>query len=216
MSRPARAGSEVSVDKADSASCRIETVYGVSQLTVFSFGPNEQDNILCLSVPTEESRPLVRIQSACYTGEIFRSLDCDCHEQLDESMRRIHAGGGYFIYMLADGRGAGLLTKVRGLALGDNEGLDTYDAYVRLGVEPDPRKYARVLSVLQHIGLSKIELLTNNPRKIEALRDSGISVDRAPLQIDPTPASAQYLEAKRTKFGHLLDSSLIRGDIEGK
>ena len=147
----------------------------------------------------------MRVQSACYTSEIFRSTDCDCHQQLHASLEEIHKKGGLVIYMLADGRGAGLLTKVRGLALGETEGLDTFDAYVRLGAPVDPRDYGRVVEVLKALKINSIQLLTNNPRKIDAILEAGIIVERVSLEIAPTEASRPYLDTKRLKFGHLLD-----------
>jgi GTP cyclohydrolase II len=185
----------------------IETIYGSSTLHCYSFGPHEEDNVLvvdCLDRGSPD-RPLIRIQSACYTGEIFRSTDCDCHEQLDVSLTRIHDEGGALIYMICDGRGAGLLTKVRGLALGRSEGLDTHDAYAALGVEVDPRDYTRVNTVASALGLQKVRLLTNNARKVEGLQKAGVDVVREPLEIPPTAASLPYLRTKATKMDHLLN-----------
>jgi GTP cyclohydrolase II len=180
--------------------------YGVGTFHCFSWGPHEEDNILALVVDSSDAPArLVRVQSACYTAEIFRSTDCDCHEQLDTSLRRIHAEGGAVVYMLCDGRGAGLLTKVRGLALTASEGMDTADAYHHLGVELDPRDYRRVAVVLQGLGLMDIQLLTNNPRKVEGLLREGIQVTREPLLIPPTADSRPYLAAKQRKLGHMLD-----------
>lgn len=180
------------------------TSYGDSVLHVFAFGAHEEDNILCITAGDFTTSRLVRVQSACYTAEIFRAVDCDCHEQLHVSLGRIHQEGGALVYMIADGRGAGLVTKVRGLALGASEGLDTYDAYRRLGVEPDPRTYSRVAEVLRHVGISDVRLLTNNPRKLEGLADEGIHVIREPLEVEPTEDSLSYLATKKSKFGHLL------------
>lgn len=109
------------------------------------------------------------------------------------------------IYMIADGRGAGLLTKVRGLALGQTDGLDTFDAYEALGVSPDPRSYENVAYVLKDLGLSNVLLLTNNPRKVEGLRAGGLDVEREALEIQATADSSAYLRSKRDRFGHLLD-----------
>ncbi|WP_353222488.1 hypothetical protein [Salinisphaera sp. C84B14] len=148
--------------------------------------------------------PLIRVQSACYTAEIFRSLDCDCHAQLAKSQRLIGDRGGYLIYMLCDGRGAGLLNKLRGMALGEKEGLDTSDAYRKLGLPQDPRSYERVSEVIKFFGFLNIKLLTNNPRKIEGLRGAGIEVEREPLEIDSTDESRSYLHTKAHKMGHLL------------
>jgi GTP cyclohydrolase II len=116
-----------------------------------------------------------------------------------------HAEGGLVIYMLCDGRGAGLLTKVRGLALGDAEGLNTHDAYVALGVETDPREYERVTVVLSALGVRSIRLLTNNPRKVSGLRSRGLPVERIPLEFEPTEDSRRYLETKKNLMGHLLE-----------
>lgn len=192
------------------ASCEFKSHYGSGTLHIYSFGEHEEDNVLCIEVPppTDGARanvPLVRVQSACYTAEIFRSTDCDCHEQLDESLKRVHDEGGFVVYMICDGRGAGLLAKVRGLALGDKHNLDTWDAYKALGVEPDPRNYARTASVLGDLGLQSIRLLTNNPRKISGLKEAGIDIDRVSLKIDATPDSLPYLVTKQRKFGHLYD-----------
>ncbi|MGW9159150.1 GTP cyclohydrolase II [Microbacterium sp. NPDC055665] len=192
------------------ASCAFKSHYGDARLHVYSFGEHEEDNLLCFEVPSGGAAdPLVRVQSACYTAEIFRSTDCDCHEQLHESLERIFADGGLLIYMICDGRGAGLLTKIRGLALGDTEQLDTHDAYERLGVETDPREYARVAQVLLDRGVKGLRLLTNNPRKIDGLIAKGLKVERVPLQIPPTPDSLPYLSTKRAKMGHLLDQLAV-------
>ncbi|GAB4116459.1 MAG: hypothetical protein Tsb0027_08000 [Wenzhouxiangellaceae bacterium] len=106
--------------------------------------------------------------------------------------------------MLCDGRGAGLLNKLRGMALGDKEGLDTSEAYKKLGLPQDPRGYLRVSEVVKYFGLKQIQLLTNNPRKIEGMTSTGIAVERVPLEIDSTNESRPYLEAKAKKMGHLL------------
>jgi GTP cyclohydrolase II len=114
----------------------LKTTFGNFEFCCFSWGKHEEDNIVCQhKLPYSGVAPLVRVQSACYTAEIFRSLDCDCHAQLKWSLERIQAEGGVLIYMLCDGRGAGLLNKVKGLALGHSEGLDTSDAYRALGLE---------------------------------------------------------------------------------
>lgn len=148
--------------------------------------------------------PLVRVQSACYTAEIFRSLDCDCHAQLSESQKRIAVEGGYLIYMLCDGRGAGLLNKVKGMQLGLTHGLDTSDAYRHLGVDQDPREYVRAVQILEKFSVTEIRLLTNNPRKVAGINSKQISVNREPLEIKSTPHSAPYLETKAHKMGHML------------
>lgn len=108
------------------------------------------------------------------------------------------------VYMICDGRGAGLLTKIRGLALGDRLGLDTHDAYLQLGVPVDPRDYHRVALVLKELGVQRVQLLTNNPRKVDGLAAEGLDVDRVPLEIPPTEDSRPYLHTKQQKMGHLF------------
>jgi GTP cyclohydrolase II len=177
----------------------IKTCYGDFHLYVFSWSVNEQDNVLAL-VRAVTGVPLVRIQSACYTGEIFGSLDCDCHWQLETSLQAIQNSGGVFIYMLRDGRGAGLLTKVRGMALSHARGLDTADAYRELGVQADPRHYEQAAFVLKHLSVNGLRLMTNNPRKVAALEREGFAVERVPLESEPTDFNRDYLRAKVKKL----------------
>lgn len=106
--------------------------------------------------------------------------------------------------MLCDGRGAGLFTKTLGLELGRSDGLDTSEAYARLGVSQDPREYSRVAYILKQLGFPSVRLLTNNPRKVQGLIDHGISVERFALEIPATPESEPYLRTKAKKMGHML------------
>ncbi|MCC8978675.1 GTP cyclohydrolase II [Bradyrhizobium acaciae] len=182
----------------------LRTRYGDFILYVFSWSDNEQDNVLALLSDKQVECPLVRVQSACYTGEIFESVDCDCHWQLETSLRRIQSEGGVFVYMLQDGRGAGLLAKVRGMALSATEGIDTADAYKRLGVPPDPRAYEQAAFILKHLGCSSVRLLTNNPRKIAGLANQGIAVERVRLESEPTEQNRGYLKSKALKLGHMM------------
>ncbi|MET3649843.1 GTP cyclohydrolase II [Phyllobacterium ifriqiyense] len=186
------------------ANSPLRTIHGVFELYVFSWSPNEQDNVLALVSDFSGRTPLVRIQSACYTGEIFESLDCDCHWQLETSLCKIQEQGGVFIYMLCDGRGAGLLTKIRGMSLTAHEGLDTAEAYKKLGSQLDPREYDRAAFVLKHFDVKNVELLTNNPRKIKGLEDQGIAVHRVRLESLPTEENRAYLMSKATKLGHRM------------
>jgi GTP cyclohydrolase II len=186
------------------ARTELTTHFGPFDFHCFSWGAHEEDNILCLVKSPLPDEPLVRVQSACYTAEIFRSLDCDCHEQLETSLRLIQLAGGIFVYMICDGRGAGLLNKVKGLELGRTEGLDTSEAYRRLNLHQDPREYSRVAKVLQHFGVTSLRLLTNNPRKILGLTEFGFDVKREPIEIPATDSSRPYLLTKRDKMGHLF------------
>ena len=191
-------------DNFELSSTRIHTHYGEFDLYCFTYGNHEEDNLLCLTNGKPGDCPIVRVQSACYTAEIFRSTDCDCHEQLTRSLEIISEKSGLLIYMLCDGRGAGLQTKIQGLKLGRTEGLDTAEAYDALGVERDPREYSRVSNVLDYFGIDTIRLLTNNPRKVEGLEKEGIEVNRIPLEIPATEKSMHYLETKASKMGHML------------
>jgi GTP cyclohydrolase II len=182
----------------------IQTKFGDFLFYCFSWGAHEEDNILVLFNEKYEELPLLRIQSACYTAEIFRSLDCDCHAQLSKSQQLIASEGGLLIYMLCDGRGAGLLNKIKGMELGRTHDLDTSDAYRHLGLEQDPREYQRASDILSYLNISSVKLLTNNPRKIEGLRTTGVTVQRKSLEVESTVNSESYLKTKATKMGHML------------
>lgn len=191
------------------ASTQLDTKHGKFGFHCFAWSEHEEDNVLCLTKVSISAEPvLCRVQSACYTAEIFQSLDCDCHEQLHTSLGRIQTEGGALIYLLCDGRGAGLFTKTLGLELGRTEGLDTSEAYSRLGVPQDPRDYARAAHVLSYLGIKHVRLLTNNPRKLLGLATHGIQVDHVSLEIAATPSSAPYLATKAKKMGHLLSQFL--------
>lgn len=182
----------------------LNTKFGTFDFYCFSWGKHEEDNILVLENKNESNIPLVRVQSACYTAEIFRSLDCDCHAQLSKSQQLISNEGGLLIYMLVDGRGAGLLNKIKGMELGFTHNLDTSDAYKFLGIEQDPREYERVHEVLSYFKIKEIRLLTNNPRKVSKIESIGITVTRAPLEIESTCESKPYLKTKALKMRHML------------
>ena len=116
----------------------------------------------------------------------------------------IASEGGLLIYMLCDGRGAGLLNKIKGMELGRTHDLDTSDAYRHLGLEQDPREYQRASEILSYLNISNVKLLTNNPRKIQGLRSTGVIVQRKSLEVASTANSEPYLKAKATKMGHML------------
>jgi GTP cyclohydrolase II len=186
------------------ASSPLRTKYGDFTIYVFSWSENEQDNVLAMVPATSCEVPLVRVQSACYTGEIFESVDCDCHWQLETSLTAIQEQGGAFIYMLRDGRGAGLLAKIRGMRLSHDLNIDTADAYAKLGVPLDPRIYEQAGYVLKHLGFASLRLLTNNPRKIKALHDLGFVVERVRLESQPSKENRSYLRSKALKLGHMM------------
>jgi GTP cyclohydrolase II len=149
----------------------------------------------------------VRLHSACLTGDLLGSLRCDCGEQLTTAVRRIAAlGGGILLYLDQEGRSIGLANKLRAYSLQDT-GVDTFDADRHLGFSSDERSYDVAAAMLQRLGVRRVRLLTNNPRKIEALREHGIDVvGRLPLIAQPNAHNEGYLRAKRERAGHLGDA----------
>ncbi len=152
-----------------------------------------------------EQDVLVRMHSECLTGDVFHSLRCDCGEQLDSAMRAIdREGRGAIVYLRQEGRGIGLVHKLRAYALQD-EGMDTVQANEALGFRPDLRDYGIGAQILLDLGLSSIRILTNNPKKIVGMDGYGLSVTgQVPLRVEPNPHNEAYLATKRDKLGHLL------------
>jgi 3,4-dihydroxy 2-butanone 4-phosphate synthase / GTP cyclohydrolase II len=151
---------------------------------------------------------LVRVHSECVTGEVFGSLRCDCGPQLQEAMRQIAAAGrGALVYLAQEGRGIGLLNKVRAYALQDTEGLDTVDANLALGFPADQRDFGIGAQILADLGLSSIRLLTNNPRKLVGLEGYGLQVSgQVPIEVATHPESEPYMLSKALRLGHRLSS----------
>jgi 3,4-dihydroxy 2-butanone 4-phosphate synthase/GTP cyclohydrolase II len=159
------------------------------------------------AVPVQEAPVLVRIHSQCLTGDIFESMLCDCGSQLHQAMAQVHeAGKGVILYMRQEGRGIGLLPKLKAYQLQQEEGLDTVEANQRLGYAPDLRHYGIGAQILYDLGVRDIRLLTNNPRKVVGLDGYGLRiVERVPIQIPPHRHNENYLKTKKDKLGHLLD-----------
>jgi 3,4-dihydroxy 2-butanone 4-phosphate synthase / GTP cyclohydrolase II len=165
---------------------------------------------------------LVRVHSECLTGDVFHSLRCDCGEQLESALSMIESEGvGVLLYLSQEGRGIGLLNKLRAYKL-QEEGLDTVDANLRLGLPADLRDYGIGAQILVDLGLSSIRILTNNPKKISGLAGYGLSVtDQIPIQHVPNPHNEAYLRAKRDRLGHTLhhqglalDEEMLHGEHE--
>jgi len=148
---------------------------------------------------------LVRVHSQCLTGDVFKSLRCDCGEQLEKSLQKIgEAGCGVILYLNQEGRGIGLLNKLRAYELQD-KGLDTVEANQKLGFAPDLRHYGIGAQILADLGLHRIRLLTNNPRKVVGLKGYGLEIiERVPLEVRANKINRHYLEIKQKKLGHLL------------
>ncbi len=158
-------------------------------------------------VPAQPDPVLVRIHSQCLTGDIFESMLCDCGSQLHQAMAQVNeAGKGVILYMRQEGRGIGLLPKLKAYRLQQEEGLDTIEANRRLGYAPDLRHYGIGAQILYDLGVRKIRLLTNNPRKVVGLDGYGLHiVERVPIQIPPNQRNRKYLKTKKDQLGHLLD-----------
>jgi 3,4-dihydroxy 2-butanone 4-phosphate synthase/GTP cyclohydrolase II len=148
---------------------------------------------------------LVRVHSECLTGDVFHSLRCDCGEQLEQALKQIAAEErGVLLYMAQEGRGIGLLNKLRAYELQEN-GRDTVEANLELGFQPDMRDYGIGNQILAELGLTTIRILTNNPKKITGIEGFGLTVvEQVPIETEPTPHNARYLAAKRDKLGHKL------------
>ena len=188
------------------AEASLPTKFGTFRIFGFEAeSGNETMYALVMGDPGNQSMPLVRIHSQCVTGEIFASSRCDCGKQLDMALRRISKEGhGVLVYQLAEGRGIGLMNKLRAYQLQDS-GHDTVEANHQLGFEADHRSYDLCAAVLKHFGLDQIRLMSNNPRKLEGLEEAGIRrIERIPIEIPPSDSSETYLRTKKDKLGHLL------------
>ncbi len=162
--------------------------------------------------PDEKEPPLVRLHSECLTGDTFGSLRCDCGKQLEESMRLLHGQGrGVLLYLRQEGRGIGLANKISAYAL-QEEGLDTVQANLALGLPDDARDYRVAAEMLLDLGVRRAAVLTNNPAKIEGLRRHGVEVvERLPVRVEPNLFNVSYLQTKREKLGHLIPSPFSPG-----
>jgi GTP cyclohydrolase II len=170
--------------------------------------PAEHIAIVCGEVK-HAHKVAVRAHSECFTSEVLGSLKCDCREQLDLALAMIaRRGCGVVVYLRQEGRGIGLVNKLKAYAL-QAEGHDTVDANRLLGLPDDTRRYDAAASILAHLGVRSISLMTNNPLKVEGLRALGVEVaERLPMVAPTNEFSAGYLEAKRVRMGHLLPPSL--------
>jgi len=148
---------------------------------------------------------LVRIHSQCIFSEVFGCKSCDCREQLVKSLKIINKKGGVLIYLDQEGRGHGLITKVKEYSYKE-KGYDTYEASIKVGERPDNRNYKYAIKILKDLNINSIRLITNNPEKIQALKLSGIKYKkRIPIEIKPNKYNKSYLKSKKLKFGHLLN-----------
>ncbi|MDB4022175.1 GTP cyclohydrolase II [Litorivicinus sp.] len=186
--------------------CQLPTQWGTFQLHGFRDSMSDKEHLaLSIGSPGDEQPVLIRMHSECLTGDALFSQRCDCGAQLEHALAVIAAkGSGILLYLRQEGRGIGLLNKIRAYHLQD-EGADTVDANEALGFEADQRDYSIALPMLQYFGVTRVEILTNNPRKIEALTELGIEVvKRHSIETGLTPHNSNYLKTKSTRLGHLL------------
>ncbi|SFS82336.1 bifunctional 3,4-dihydroxy-2-butanone-4-phosphate synthase/GTP cyclohydrolase II [Paenibacillus sp. BC26] len=185
---------------------KMPTDYGVFRAVAYTNEVDNKEHVALVKGEIDPTQPtLVRVHSECLTGDVFHSHRCDCGPQLEAALRQINeAGNGVLLYMRQEGRGIGLINKLKAYQL-QEQGLDTVDANIKLGFAPDLREYGIGAQILKDLGIRKMRLLTNNPRKIRGLEGYGIEVvERVPIQMDANEDNNSYLHTKKSKLGHLL------------
>jgi len=193
-------------------SVRLPTAYGDFVAIAFREKLTGKHHVALVKGHVEgEEDVLVRVHSECLTGDVFHSLRCDCGEQLEQALARIGSEErGVLLYMAQEGRGIGLLNKLKAYELQEN-GMDTVEANLELGFPPDMREYGIGNQILADLGLSTIRILTNNPKKITGIEGFGLTVvEQVPIEISPNDENRDYLETKRTKLGHRLHHQDLR------
>ncbi|HEY7772573.1 MAG TPA: GTP cyclohydrolase II [Marinagarivorans sp.] len=187
--------------------CKLPTPYGIFNMHGFADSANDKEHIvLTMGDVTTDKPVLARIHSECLTGDSLFSLRCDCGAQLQAGMHKVATEGrGAIFYLRQEGRGIGLLNKVKAYHLQD-QGLDTVEANEKLGFGADMRDYSILKPMIEHLGIHALKLMTNNPRKIAAMKELGIPVtERLEHETGRNPHNAHYLATKKGKLGHLLD-----------
>jgi len=185
---------------------RLPTKYGDFEIYLYKSETDNKEHVALVKGKISPDAPtLVRVHSECLTGDLFGSLRCDCNEQLVAALRMVEkSGSGVVLYMRQEGRGIGLVNKLKAYKLQD-EGLDTVEANEKLGFRADLRDYGIGAQILRDLGVRKLRLLTNNPKKIVGLQGYGLEVvERIPLEMDPNDFNLRYLRTKRDKLGHLI------------
>ncbi len=191
------------------AEARLPTEHaGEFRVIVYKNDVDSHEHVALVKGEIDPGKPvMVRVHSECFTGDVFASSRCDCGEQLHASMQMVDQEGcGVILYMRQEGRGIGLVNKLKAYSLQDEEGLDTVEANIQLGFKPDLRDYGIGAQILRDIGVRRMRLLTNNPKKIVGLEGYGLKVvDRLPIEIPAESENKKYLRCKRDKMGHILE-----------
>ena len=189
------------------ATANLPTEVGDFRIAGYRSRTSDEEFVVLFKGKMDRDVPtLVRIHSQCLTGDVFGSIKCDCGPQLQKAMSMIEAEGrGAIVYQQQEGRGIGIINKIRAYALQD-EGADTVEANEKLGFVVDARTYRQCAEILFDLGLCKVRVISNNPDKISALEEAGLRiVERIPIEIETEPPAAHYLRTKKEKLGHLLN-----------
>ncbi len=188
------------------AAATVPTSYGEFKMFVYRSRVDEYEHVALVSGEIDSANSvLVRVHSECLTGDVFESQRCECGDQARAALKRIGKEGGVFVYMRQEGRGIGLVNKIKAYALQEKEQLDTVDANAKLGFPPDLRRYGIGAQILRDLNVSNFTLLTNNPKKVVGLAGFGLNLTNTePLKIEPRSANKNYLKTKKERLGHIL------------
>ncbi len=196
---------KITVEKV--AVANLPTTFGEFKIAGYRSLTSTEEFVALFKGEMREDVPtLVRIHSQCLTGDVFGSIKCDCGPQLHKAIEMIESEGrGAIVYQQQEGRGIGIVNKIRAYALQD-EGADTVEANEKLGFAVDARQYQQCAEILFDLGLCKVRVISNNPDKLKALKDAGLQItERVPIEVESKEPAAHYLRTKKEKLGHLLD-----------